>query len=495
MLKLKKVGIDTFQENVAFLARSCPIHKGEAFRALAKIDICCGSKKIQATLNLVDDPAILKPDELGLSEIGFERLGVAEGSEVSIAHISPPVSLDFVRQKIQGVPLNQASYDAIINDIARHQYSKMEIAAFLVGCASQMSTDEVLCLTRAMAGTGERMNWHRPLVVDKHCIGGIPGNRTSMIVVPIVAAHGLCIPKTSSRAITSPAGTADTMEVLANVEADLAKIYDIVDRIGGCLVWGGTAHLSPADDALISVERPLALDTPEQMVASILSKKFSAGSTHLAIDLPIGPSAKIRDHAAAIRLKKMFQFVGRELGLEVNVLVSPVAGPIGRGIGPVLEARDVLNVLHQRPERPLDLEARAITLAGAILEFDPNLRGGCGISRAKELLANGSAAAKMDQIIMAQGARKAPKLGNLVFEIPSPANGRVESIDCFRISRGARLAGAPGEPGAGIDLLHAVGSMVRAGEPLYRVHSNLKSDFDFAQAFLSEDSGYRILSP
>src|SRR6185437_6231235 len=191
-----------------------------------------------------------------------------------------------------------------------------------------------------------------------------------------VAAHGLLIPKTSSRAITSPAGTADTMEVLARVDLDEDEMRAVVDRCGACIVWGGRVDLSPADDVLISVERPLGLDTPEQMVASILSKKAAAGSTHLVIDLPVGPSVKVRDANQALRLRKLFEFVGSRLGLTLDVAITEAAEPIGRGIGPALEARDVRQVLANAPEAPADLREKAIRLAGLVLEFDPELSGG-----------------------------------------------------------------------------------------------------------------------
>jgi thymidine phosphorylase len=494
MLTVRRLAIDTYKENVAFLSRDCPLHHSEAFQALAKVNITSGERTIQATLNLVDDPAILGREQLGLSEQSFDALRAPEGSQVSVTHAVSPPSLDWVRRKISGVALPQAAFDAIISDIAKLRYSKMEIAAFLVACAGLMSMEEVLYLTRAMASAGECMTWPKKPVVDKHCIGGVPGNRTSMIVVPIVAAHGLCIPKTSSRAITSPSGTADTMEVLAEVEIDLDRMRAIVDQANGCLVWGGTAHLSPADDVLISVERPLAIDTPEQMVASILSKKIAAGSTHLVIDLPIGPSAKVRTHNDAVRLRKLFEFVGRQLDLTIDVLVSEITGPVGFGIGPVLEARDVMAVLRQDKNRPHDLEARALALAGAVLEHDPALRGGEGRARAAALLANGAALAKMEEIITLQGERKPPPLGHLVHEFKAKADGRLVSMDCWQIARGARLAGAPGAPGAGIDLLVPIGAQVRRGEAIYRLHSVLPSDFDFAKSFLQADDGLNIQS-
>lgn len=227
----------------------------------------------------------------------------------------------------------------------------MEIGAFLVACAAFMTTAETLGLTRAMANVGERLSWASPLIVDKHCIGGIPGNRTSMIVVPIVAAHGLIIPKTSSRAITSPSGTSDTMEVLANVDISAERMQAIVAKENAVLAWGGRVNLSPADDILISVERPLRIDTFEQMVASILSKKLAAGSTHLVIDIPVGPTAKVRSQQEAVRLRKLFEYVATHLGITVDIVLTNGSQPIGGDRAGAGSARCHAGAAR-RPERP-----------------------------------------------------------------------------------------------------------------------------------------------
>jgi thymidine phosphorylase len=348
-------------------------------------------------------------------------------------------------------------------------------------------------LTRAMVAQGERMRWEGDLVADKHCIGGIPGNRTSMLVVPIVAAHGMMIPKTSSRAITSPAGTADTMEVLADVELPPARLHEVVRRERGALIWGGTANLAPVDDMLISVERPLGVDYPGQMVASILSKKIAAGSTHLIIDIPVGPTAKVRHMRDALALRKLFEYVADRLGVFVQVVITDGRQPIGHGIGPVLEARDVMQVLQNDPGAPADLRQKALRLAGRVLEFDPDVRGGDGFDIARDILDSGRALAKMQRIIDHQGRRTeqlAP--GTLVREVPAASTGTVIAIDNYRMARIARLAGAPMDKGAGVDLLKKLGDPVRQGEPLYRVHARFSADFAFASALLETDSGYRI---
>lgn len=493
MLKLKRVAIDTYGENVAFLARHCTIYRPEEYQAFKKIEVIHDGVRLLASILIVDDEAIVGVNELGLSEQAFQRMGLAADQEVSIAPAEPAQSLDHLRKKIHGHTLEATQIEEIVADIAGHRYSEMEIAAFLVSSAGFMTTAEMLALTRAMARVGNQLTWRAPIMADKHCIGGIPGNRTSMIVVPILAAHGLPIAKTSSRAITSPAGTADTMEVLARVDLSVHEMQTVVEKCGGCLVWGGHVNLSPADDVLISVERPLSIDTREQMVASIMSKKISAGSTHLLIDIPIGATAKVRSHGDAMRLRKLFEYVGREVGLHVEVVQTDGSQPIGRGIGPVLEARDVMAVLGCTPEGPLDLREKSLQLAGALLEADPSLEGGSGYERARHLLESGEALMAMNRIIDAQGRqRETYCAGSLTYDVEAPEAGVVMAIDCFRISRMARLAGAPMDKGAGIDLFKKVGDTVKRGETLYRIHACFESDFKFTKAFATRATGYKI---
>ena len=128
-------------------------------------------------------------------------------------------------------------------------------------------------------------------------------------------------------------------------------------------------RLSPADDILIGVERPLDFDSEGQLVASVLSKKIAAGSTHVVLDLPIGPTAKLRDAEAAARLGERLKEVAAAFDLTVEIVLTDGTQPVGRGIGPVLEARDVLAVLQNKSDSPHDLMSRALTLAGHLLEL------------------------------------------------------------------------------------------------------------------------------
>ncbi len=493
-LKLRRVGIDTYRENVAYLHRDCEVYRAEGFQALSKIEIAAGRLRILAVLNVVDDPGIVAPDELGLSEQAFDQLKARAGRRVTVEHARPPASMEAVRRKIAGERLALADFREICRDIVEHRYSKMEMAAFLVASGQTgLDRDEVLYLTRAMVESGERLDWHEDLVADKHCIGGIPGNRTSMIVVPIVAAHGLLIPKTSSRAITSPAGTADTMEVLAEVELSPSRLEEIVRRARGCIAWGGTARLAPVDDILISVERPLGMDSMGQMVASILSKKIAAGSTHLLIDIPVGPSAKVRHMRQALQLRKLFEFVGDALDLHLEVIITDGRQPIGRGIGPVLETRDVMQVLENNPEATQALRQKALRLAGRVIEFDPDVRGGQGYAIARDILDSGRALKRMRDIIRLQGPqRQRFEPGPLQQDVVADRSGFVVSIDNLTMAHVARLAGAPLDKGAGVEMFRKLGDRVEKGEPLYRVHAQFPADFRFACQYCRQDSGYRI---
>ena len=493
-LALRQVAIDTYHENVAYMHRDCEVYRAEGFQALSKIEVSANGRQIYAVLNVVDDTNIVAPGQLGLSEQAFKQLGLASSLKVRVAHAEPPPSMDAVRRKINGERLTQNDFHGIARDIANNRYSRMEMAAFLVASGQTgLDREEILNLTRAMTESGEKLDWHESLVVDKHCIGGIPGNRTTMLIVPIVAAHGTMMPKTSSRAITSPAGTADTMEILANVEVKPEVMYDIVAKQRAFIAWGGTAKLAPVDDILISVERPLGIDSMGQMVASILSKKLAAGSTHLLIDIPVGHTAKVRHMQDALQLRKLFEYVGDRLNIHLEVIITDGSQPVGRGIGPVLEARDIMLVLRNEVNAPNDLKQKALRLAGRILEFDPDVRGGYGYSIARDILESGRALEKMEAIIQAQGKQtKHFDLGSLCTEICAPEKGFVTEIDNHQMSRIARLAGAPMDKGAGVDLLKKVGDAVDKGEAVYRIYAEFNADFKFANDMAEKYSGYKI---
>lgn len=485
-LKLKYLGIDTYKEAVIYMRKDCHVCLSEGFEVPSRIRVTLGEHSILATLNTTEDN-ILSPNEASLSNYAWKLLSANEGDTIHLSHPRPLQSLSFVRSKIYGNYLISEQIQDIVNDISLGRYSDIHIATFLTACAGgRLNSKEIINLTRSMVNVGDQLTWPNEMIVDKHSAGGLPGNRTSLIIVPIVTAFGLVMPKTSSRAITSPAGTADTMETLAPVDLDIKKMTSVVEQEGGCIIWGGTVNLSPADEILIRVERAIDLDSEGQMVASVMSKKISAGSTHIAIDLPIGPTAKIRTIEMMHTLKNLFQLVADALGITVSISVSDGLQPIGRGIGPALEAKDVLLVLQNNKKAPLDLRDRALTLAGNILEFSSKIKRGEGKILATELLESGRAFEKFQAICEAQGGMREPPTARYTHDILADCYGHVVEIDNRKISRVAKLAGAPVDKAAGVVLHAQLNQTVQKGQPLFTLHAESKGALNYALSMLDE---------
>ena len=485
-MKIRPVKIDTFRENIIFLRKDSEFCRTQGVSSLTKVELSYNGNTLVGLLNAIDEPFLAK-GEVGLCEYAFEKFGLPAGTEVKIRYMDPVRSVDLVRKKIHGEILDGDEYLQIIKDVVENRYSKVELTAFVVACAQgPMERDEVVYLAKAMVDVGDKIKWDSEMVVDKHCIGGIPGNRTTMIVVPIVAAYGLIIPKTSSRSITSPAGTADTMDVLCNVNIKLEEMKKIVAKEKGCLVWGGAFSLAPADDIIISVERPLSIDAQGQMVASILSKKKAAGSTHILIDIPVGKTAKVTSPLQASQLKKLFEYVASKMGLFVDVIITDGSEPIGNGIGPLLEVIDVMKVLKMENDAPKDLLDKGVELAGRIIEFDPKVKGGEGRAIAEEILKSGKAYEKMLSIVETQGKKPEKKLGKLTLEVTSHKNGRIIEVDNKKIATCAKLAGAPEDQGAGIYILKKIGERVKRGEPYMIIYAEEQADFDYAKEYLEK---------
>jgi thymidine phosphorylase len=277
------------------------------------------------------------------------------------------------------------------------------------------------------------------------------------------------------------------METLAPVALDLAKMRQVVEQEGGCVVWGGSVSLSPADDVLIRVERPLDFDSDAQLVASVLSKKIAAGATHVVLDLPVGATAKIRSEAIAHKLGYRLQTVAAQFGLKAGIHLSDGIQPVGRGIGPALEARDVLAVLSSSPQAPADLRERALDVAGELLDLAGSQHNGRML--AAQTLDSGRALTKFEAICRAQGGQRTPPTAPYRTPIAATGEGSVAAIDNRTLSRLAKLAGAPRAPSAGVDLHVRLGQRVHRGEPLLTVHAETPGELAYALDFQSRQPG------
>lgn len=492
MLNLKHIAVASFNENIAYIHRDCTAYKVDDIQTLTKVEIHGGMKPVYAFLQVTDDPKLVKPTELGLNTEAFEMINLPEGANISLTLAPTAPSLISIKRKVAGNILSAGEYAAIVNDIVSHRYSNMDIASFLVASGSFMTAPEVLALTESLIGD-DAMRWDdENIVVDFHCFGGVPGNKTDIIIAAIVAAYGLPMPKTASRSLTSCAGVADTFAVLANVDIDEAKFKSLVRENRAAIANYNTLPIAEASKIVSAVERHLGLLQLQHLAASILAIKLAAGVTHLVLDIPVGPNSRIKSTNEAMRLRKLVEYVGDMLSLEIDAVITDGSEPIGNGIGAVLEARDVMKVLRNKPDAPQDLLEKSLFLAGRILEFDPKLRGGQGYAVAKEILTSGRALEAINKMIYSQGKAPQPQLGHLTRDIVATQNGVVESIDNQRISRIGVLAGASQYPGAGLDLLKKVGDPVEQGETLYRIHSINSTDFAFANSMVDGNNGYEI---
>lgn len=451
-----------------------------------RVKISAKGKYIIAALDISKN---LKKDEIGILAEANKILNLNKGQLIEIDPEETPKSLSYIKKKLEGHRLTKDEIFSIVDDIVDNLLTEVEIAFFVSGAYTNgFSLDETEDLIKAMALSGDIIHWKNKRVFDKHCIGGVPGNRTSPLIVPILAAAGLNVPKTSSRAITSPSGTADTMEMLTNVEIkSTEEIKRIVKKVGGCLIWGGALNIAPADDKIIRIEKPLSLDPTAMLLSSILAKKYAIGATDVLIDIPYGRYGKVTSPARYKELSSKFIKLGKRLRMNVQVIKTSAEQPIGNGLGPILEARDIMWVLEGDDRAPEDLKEKAIKLSGRLLEMSKTVNKGRGNELARKLLESGRALRKMREIIKIQGGNskissKDLKPGNYSYTFKAQRSGKVYMLLKGGLSI-SKLAGAPESNGAGIYLHKKLGDTVEEGESLFTIYSECQRKLDEAKHY------------
>lgn len=481
-LKVKDVNLSTGGRLIAILnehdARKLDLKAGDRIR-IRRL------KKDQEVIVVTNISSKgINVGEIGLFEEVLSNLGVDEDTLVDVELATDPRSLEYIRNKLDGEQITKNQMYEIVHDIIDNRFSETELTYFVA--ASYMkgfSLQETVALTEAVANTGKILKFKSKVVLDKHCVGGIPNNRTTMIVVPILASLGYKLPKTSSRAITSPAGTADTMEVLAPVTLSAEKIMQVVEDVNACIVWGGAVNLAAADDHLIRVRHPLSLDPEGMLLASILAKKKAVSSTHVLIDIPYGHESKLNTPLRAKQLAGKFVEVGSRLGLKIRCVLTKGDEPIGNGIGPVLEAKDVMGILNN--DGPNDLRDKSIFLASELLSM---LKVSNPKDVATKQLNSGAALEKMMEIIRAQGGRKNLKFpkAKCYESFYAKKSGHVKMISNKNIAKLARFAGAPIDQAAGVYLRVHLGDRVHKGDELLTVYSESQVKFEHAVEMMHE---------
>jgi len=446
------------------------------------------SKKIYTVTDIF--PKLVKDNEIGLSQELSKILKLKNGAmvEVSIPELSDASHI--IKKKLSDKRLNKKELTLLISEIVQNNLTEAEIAFFVAAeKINGMNLEETINLTKAMVKTGARLKFKGKYIADKHCIGGISGNRTTPIVVAICAAAGLTLPKTSSRAITSASGTADVIETISNVELLLKKIKEVVDKTGACLAWGGSLGLAPSDDKIIQVERLLNLDIEPQLIASIMSKKLAAGAKYILIDIPYGRGAKVNNLSNAKKLGKKFEKIGKRFKLKLKVVYTDGSQPIGNGAGPILELLDILKVLQNKKDAPEDLRKKSLYLSSELINL-------CGIKnskqKAEEMLSSGKAYEKFKEIINAQNEKKDfdkrvenLKLGKFKKIIKAKKSGNIISIDNKGINSLCRILGTPETTSAGVYLHKHVGE-IKKREPILTLYSESESKMKDALRYIKK---------
>jgi len=465
-----------------------------------------GKKKIVATVDIAGrinhvhgkyGQHMLHCGQIGLFAEAEEILGVCTDDFVGMRNAKKPDSLSYIKQKLKGETLTPQQIHDIVQDITKGTISPVEMAYFVAGSyIHDLDMQETAALTEAMVASGKVLTFKKKPIADKHCIGGVAANRTSPLVVPILAEVGLTIPKTSSRSITSAAGTADTMEVLCPVTLSLQKMKAVVKKTNACLVWGGALSLAPADDKIIQVEHSMSLDPDGQLLASILAKKKSVSATHVLIDIPVGRGAKIAHMKEAKKLQWKFEKLGKILGIHVKGIITDGSQPIGNGIGPSLEARDILWTLKNSSRGSSLLRDKSLFMAAELLELAGKARKGNGFSIAKQILDSGKAYARFLQIVKAQGGKEINpehiRLAKQRHTVPAFSSGVITHIDNGLFNKMARIAGAPHDQEAGVYLYHHKGAKVHKGEKLFTVYSDSRERLIYAVDVWKQMHGIEI---
>jgi len=452
----------------------------------SRIKLTHKEKSYIAIPNVTEE--LVKKGEIGIYFEFSQVLNALDGEEVIVEATEYPQSLLFIKKKLKGRKLEEKEFYEIVKDVVEGKLTEGEITAFVVGLhAFGLSLEEAAALSRAMVETGKKLELNEKIVLDKHSIGGGIGDKTSMLLVPIIASLGYKIPKTSSRAITSPAGTADKVETFMPVNLSIEEMKDVVKKTNGCLVWGGSLHLAPADDIFIKVEYPLEIDP--LLFPSIMAKKIAVGATKLVIDIPTGRGAKIKTIGDAQILAKDFIKLGSYLGIETRVAITYGEQPIGYNIGAGLEAREALEILFEGKivEDQID---KVVNIAGILLEM-------VGVSNGKDIalqvLKSGKAGEKMREIIEAQGGDPNIKPENILYgrfsyDVIAEKDGYILWIDNGGIASVARAAGSPQDKGAGIRLYKKVGDAIKNGEKIMTIFSNSETKLSNAIKILQEET-------
>ncbi len=482
ILNIKKLDISSGGINIVILndidAFNLNVKPGSRIR-IYKID----SKEkiiepgIIGIVDLAKGNKIIQTGFIGCYDEIFSKLNLdSKDNSVEITLSSRPKSYTYIRKKIKGIELNTQEILEIIDDCIHERLLQIELASLITGIEIHgLTDDEIVHFTYGFTRSGDVLDLG-PDCMDKHSTGGVPGNKITLIIVPILSAAGLLIPKTSTRAITSPSGTGDSMEVLAPVSFSKEKLLIILKEQKAGIFWAGAINSAPAADIFLTIEKSLNIDPLPLMIASILSKKLSMGVKKLVLDIPVG-TKKFPTIDDGRKFALRFKEIAKRVGIQCICALTSASQPIGHKIGPALEAQEALELLQNPQNGPSSLLNKSTDLAGYLLEMAGKAAEGHGKEYANRLIQSGKAYQSMQKIIALQGGNSNIQPNEIIIgpykkTIKSEAFGIISKINNEHINTISKIAGCPSSKSAGIDLHYKIGHKIKIDDDILTIYSS-----------------------
>jgi len=406
--------------------------------------------------------------------------------------------VDLIARKRDGLELTEEEIHFLIEGVTKGSIPDYQISAWLMAVVLQgMTPQETTALTLAMARSGETLNLKEiaPVVVDKHSSGGV-GDKTSLVVGPLVASLGLPVGKMSGRGLGFSGGTLDKLESIPGFRATLSKEEFLAQlKTHGLVIAGQSADLAPADGKLYALRDVTAtVESIPLIASSIMSKKIAAGADAIVLDVKVGSGAFMKTIEQAQQLAETMVTIGRLAGRKVTAIISDMSQPLGNAVGNALEVKEAIATL--RREGPVDFLTLCLTVAAQMLILAGRVADeGEAKSLLLEALVTGRAFAKFREFVIAQGGDPAvlenpDQLPKARHQEPliAPCDGYLESIDAAEVGLavaqlgGGRLKkGDPIDHAVGVVFNKKVGDRVRVGETVLTIHAN--DPFKLEQAY------------
>ena len=441
-----------------------------------KISLIRKNEEFVVDVSLTD--SYVQANEIWVTKDFLDEYPVMEWDTVLVSFVkNNPLSMQAIRKKMLWKKINEEEIDAIIEDIKDNKIQDL-VLAYYVSTSFFYKSDihELAYTTKATAYTWDmyRFPW---IVAWKYCIWWVSGNETTIIVVPILASLWITVPKTFSKAITSPAATGECVNVLMDIEFEKQEVIRLTDKVWACLVWNEKLNLAPVNDRIIKVSSPLGMEPYARMISSIMAKNYAMWINHCLIDIPMWPTAKVATMKDAKRVAKRFKEIWEYLWIKMDVQITDGNQPVGRWIWACLQTREALRILQQYKIRSEDLENKAIFLASKILVL-------CGaansMSNAKKLvkaqLENWEAWKKMQEIIKAQNWEPNIKsediqLGKFSHDVIADKDCIITKVDMKHLNTMVRWLWAPKEYQAWIYLHKKLWDKIKKWELIYTMYS------------------------